>query len=231
MRIFRPIYRTVAFIALWLACAVPSRAVQKAPSEVPVTSTIADAVNAVNMNIQSDGNGPQPSPQSYANSKTVQSVIQGIGDWVLDTNLSRLSTRAIWLDFTDPVPGSAPNGGNPTAPLQAGLVQGRLISRCSLNGYNYMTMSAGTVICPLAISFSYAGNDYRITMNHSNYSDTNDVAVSCITPQHSWRVLPQAGYQDGTVKNTGKLLNVLKNGAAVDQGNFSFSFSIGITNP
>src|SRR5260370_35583653 len=64
-----------------------------------VTSTIANSVNGYAMQIQSDGVG------AYTNTKYVQSIIN-LGDWVMHTDSSTLSTRNVWLDFTKRVPGA-----------------------------------------------------------------------------------------------------------------------------
>src|ERR1043165_6184001 len=111
--------RTILLVAS--AIAIPAFSAQVA--DTPVTSRVADVdASGVALRIQSDGGGP------YTNSKTVQSIIQNCGatcgDWVLDTNVSRLSTRTICVDFGDPIVGSAPGGGNPVAPFSTALVKG-----------------------------------------------------------------------------------------------------------
>ena len=53
-------------------------AATQSAKDVIVTSTINDAVNGYAPQIQSDGVG------AYTNSRYVQSIIQGIGDWVTD---------------------------------------------------------------------------------------------------------------------------------------------------
>ena len=198
--------------------------------DTPVTSSVAnvDASGAA-LRIQSDGAG------SYTNSKTVQSVLQANGhDWVLDTNSSRLSTRAAYVDFGDPIAGSAPGGGNPIAPFSAALVKGRFISKCDETSVDMFAIAAGsTVICPMALGFNYGATDYRLAMNPANYPDTNWINVTCQSASNgscnSWLLEPSAVY--GTPKNSTKLLKIGKNGSLSDQGDFYLSFSISVTNP
>jgi len=198
--------------------------------DTPVTSTVADVdATGVALRIQSDGAGP------YTNSKMVQSVIQALShDWVLDTNWSRQSTRAVYVDFGDPIAGSAPGGVDPVAPFSTALVKGRFISKCHETNVNMFTIAAGsTVICPMALSFNYGGTDYRLAMNPANYSDTNWINVTCQSASNGscdgWLLEPNGVY--GTPKNSTKLLKIAKNGALSDQGDFYMSFSIAVTNP
>jgi len=130
--------------------------------DVPVTTLIEG--NGVDMSptlhIQSDLAG------AYQNSKTVQSVIQSIGDWVLNTAYSSRSTRKALVDFRDPVPNSGPNGGAPAAPFAYQQVQARFISKCSEYGNSMFTLAGGmTTNCPLVVRFDYGGSTYRIQMN------------------------------------------------------------------
>jgi hypothetical protein len=71
------------------------------PKDVPVTSTVrdTDANVAPTLTILSDSRG------DYVNSRTLTSMIQGIGDWVLDSINPAHADRKIFLDFTQPVPG------------------------------------------------------------------------------------------------------------------------------
>src|SRR5262249_5650264 len=148
--------------------------------------------------IQSDQLG------AYKNSSSVQSVIQAIGAWVLDTNLSSSSTRSVLIDFRDPVPGSGPNGGAPIAPFAFAQVKGRLIAKCNDYGGNMLSMSGlgSTLTCPLAVSFSYGSDSYRINMNYLNFPEVNPVVVTCIGTDSSsncnqWKIEPSVTQPDG----------------------------------
>src|SRR5436190_12963282 len=105
--------------------------------DAPVTSTIRDYIDwtdpasdttqRIQMQVQSDGAGVYRTLTKKGNKLSVLSVIQSIGDWVLDTGLNVDSpTRKVFLDFSHPIAGSGPNGGNPTPPFTTSLVQPKL---------------------------------------------------------------------------------------------------------
>jgi len=133
----------------------------KPPSDIPVTSTIDGlGVDTLpTMRVQSDQLG------AYRNSSSLQSIIQGIGDWELDMiNFNSSPQRKVLIDLRDPVPGSGPNGGAPTAPFAYQLVRARFITKCSQNGINMQTMQTNTpYFCPLALAFDDpSGVRYRL---------------------------------------------------------------------
>src|SRR5438309_1882655 len=79
----------------------------KPTSDVPVTSTIDGlGVDTLpTLRVQSDQLG------AYRNASSLQSIIQGIGDWELDMlNFNSSPQRKVLIDPRDPVPGSGPNG-------------------------------------------------------------------------------------------------------------------------
>ncbi len=143
----------------------------KPPSDTPVASTIDGlGVDTVpTLRIQSDQAG------SYRNSSSLQSILQAaVGDWVLDTlNFNSSPQRKVLVDLRDPVPGSGPNGGAPTAPFAYQLVRARFIEQCSVYGIDMRTIPGGsTVYCPLVVAFDDAGGvRYRITMRADNFSE------------------------------------------------------------
>jgi hypothetical protein len=213
------------------------------PGDLPVTSIISDYDSGVapSLQIQSDQQGV------YRNTKDVQSIIQKGGDWELDTAYSRFSTRAVALDFSQPIAGSGPNGGSPVAP-PSGPYKVRFISKCHLYGSNMLTLAANvTTNCPLHLTFNAAGTAYKIQMNPvagaSVYPETNYVNVTCIfadsgSPCSQWKIWPSGTYvaADGTVyqRNVAKLVKtVTSKGQTVDvnQGDFYFSFLILVMNP
>src|SRR5205807_4420673 len=133
-------------IALLLALATISLVVEsgakagKPPSDIPVTSTIDGlGVDTLpTMRVQSDQLG------AYRNSSSLQSIIQGIGDWELDMlNFNSSPQRKVLIDLRDPVPGSGPNGAAPINPFGVNgyqTVRARFITKCSQNGVNMQTM-------------------------------------------------------------------------------------------
>lgn len=199
----------------------------------PVTSTVADG----GYQITSDGLG------SYPNSKTLTSTIQSVGAWVLDSKTVRNGTRQLRLDFGQPIAGSGPNGGDPVAvPTQ--LYKVRAIAKCNAYGNSMLTMTNGTTVtCPLHIAFDYAGGSYAIQMNPlatgadpDGAPETNPANVSCVAagtgavPCSAWTITPSGA---GGVNVARLIKYVTSKGKTtnVNQGNFYFSFSIGVTDP
>jgi hypothetical protein len=224
-------------------------------SDLPVTTTVKDYLDVVDssgssqrllMQIRSDNAG------AYQNSKSVQSIIQATaGDWVLDTNYSKVSTRSVFLDFSKPVVGSGPNGGAPAPPFNAALVKPRIISKCHEYGNRMFTIPyAVTVNCPFAITFSYGSGSYRIQMTPDNrtvyaYPETDFVNITCAGVNaslqcNSWKIEPN-GAKGGCVtadcsvrQNVGKLVKLVTSKGQtteVNQGDFYIAFSIGLTHP
>jgi hypothetical protein len=216
------------------------------PSNVPVTSTIVDYIDVTNlprfwMQVRSDG-------AAYANANNVQSVEYG-GDWILDT---KSSTRKVFLDFSKPIPGTGPNGGDPVAPFNSALVLARLTAECVKYGTDMSTMQAdSTINCPLAIFFSDSGHDYFLQMNPvaGGYvcPETDYVNITCNGSTNSkcnnWTIAPN-GFRGGCAtadcslkQNVGRLSQLVpvkgKSGSTtpVNQGDFYVAFSIGVTNP
>lgn len=207
--------------------------------DVPVTSAIADADTAIasSLQIRSDGGGSYVHRPRY-----LSSVIQSVGDWELDLGIyTRLSGRKVYLEFSQPIAGTGPGGGEPAAPPSQQYV-GRLISKCWSYSTNMFLIPAGQqVTCPTIVRFNdYNGNQYRIYMNRSTFADTDDVNVACLGSGtngncNRWTVTPAGTYAgaDGLPlrASVGKLVKLVsKKGATteVPQGNFSFSFSIGV---
>lgn len=214
----------------------PTGAAGKPASDTPVTATIDGlGVDTLpTLRLQSDQAG------SYRNSNSLQSIIQGIGDWELDMlNFNSSPQRKVLIDFRDPVPGSGPNGGAPTAPFAYQLVRARFIAKCTEFGGNMTTIPSGsTIYCPLALSFDDPGGvRYRIAMNSNNFPEVNLVQVTCLASANSkctqWRIEPSATQMNGERKNVAKLLKVATARKQVDQdmGDFYLSFTINLTSP
>jgi len=216
---------------------IHTAAAGKPPSDTPVTTTIDGlGVNTLpTLRIQSDQLG------AYRNSASLSSIIQGAGDWELDMiNFNSSPQRKALIDLRDPVPGSGPNGGAPTAPFAYQVVRARFISKCSQNGINMRTMQTNTpYFCPLAVAFDDAGGvRYRLAGNPANFSETNWVQINCVATDASskciqWRIVPSATQLNGEMKNVTKLLKVATrpNQSDQDMGDFYLSFGISLTNP
>lgn len=239
------------FIATLLACLVLSLAAvtQKAgkpPSDVPVTTMVrdADANIAPVLQIRSDG-------ALYSNTRDVQSLIQGVGDWVMQSDFSTSSTRTVFVDFSQPIAGSCSScaNGNPVV-LPSRLYPTRFIAKCHEYNNNMFSLPyLSTVSCPLYTRVDVNGQNYRINMNplsgaQAYYPETNYVNITCTRLNgsgqcNSWQVEPSGTYvpAGGTTSvrgNVGKLVKVVTvkgKTTDIDQGDFYFSFSIGVTNP
>ncbi len=163
-----------------------------------------------------------------------EGVIQPIGDWVLDTNYSSLSTRGVYLDFGQPVDGSSP-GPDPDRELIG--VKARLITQCPTYGYSMLSTAFGqTVQCGLVIGFGYDGSSYRLAMNPlgvNNYSETDTVNVSCTGVDtkgqcNQWSI---ASGPSMSVARLVKLTTVRGKTTETNLGDFYFSFLINVKNP
>ena len=203
--------------------------------DIPVATAIEDFELAIapTLQIKSDGLG------DYLNSRDIQSVIQSGGDWVLATN-TRTSTRAVYLDFSQPVPFTGPNGG-PPIPLPNGVYQARFITKCHVYGTDLLDLIDGQVIpCPMTISFDTTGASYRIQMNPGPgtivYPETNYVNVTCVgpvpvSPCSEWIIEPTgiSGSNKGNVARLTKIVTSKGKTTESEQGDFFFSFLIHLT--
>ena len=228
-----------ALIALTVGGSISSLfAAGPLPKDVPVISIVEDGASDVApvLTIRSDAAG------SYVNSKTLTSLIQGIGDWVLDSINPAKATRRIVLDFSQPVPGSGPNGADPIG-LPPGAYAFRALAQCSTYGNSLLAFTAGQIkTCPLRIGFDAGTAHYAIIMNPTGgvngpFPETNAATVTCIYPStgsapcSQWRFTPSATYiaPDLSVKyrNVARLLQFdSRNNVVADHGDFYMSFSI-----
>jgi hypothetical protein len=236
------VFKHLPLIALLLMLAATgllfrAGAAGKPPADLPVTSSIDGlGTDFSPWRIQSDQAG------SYRNSSSLSSILQAaLGDWELDMlNFTSTPQRKVLIDFRDPVAGSGPNGGAPTAPFAYQQVRARFISKCSEFGGDMRTIPDGGIIyCPLAVAFDDAsGVRYRLNMNSNNFPEVNLVQITCSGTNSSakcnqWRIEPTAIQLNGERKNVGKLLKVATRHGETDQnlGNFYLSFTIHVTNP
>src|SRR2546429_6129335 len=97
-----PMRRVSLVFSFLVAClGLFTTVVKMQASDLSVTTTVKDYLDVVDstgasqrllMQIRSDNAG------AYQNSKSVQSIIQATaGDWVLDPNYSKVSTRSVFL--------------------------------------------------------------------------------------------------------------------------------------
>jgi hypothetical protein len=243
--------------------AMPSSMTQRAKPaptlDLPVTDTIADYIDWIDgstglsqrywMQIRSDGAG------TYTNSSSLVSIIQGAsGDWILDSKNATSPSRTFFLDFTKPIPGTGPNGGNPLSPFSSALVYARLISKCHEYNNDMLTIPVGvTVTCPLAFFFSSGGSEYFLQMNPGpNGADlapeTDLLNITCNAANGSlqcnnWTIAANGSKggcltADCSVKQNVTRLSLRvpvkgKSGfwTTVNQGDFYVAFSIMVTNP
>lgn len=213
---------------------VPARA---GSSGLTVTTTITDGSG---YQIRSDGGG------AYRNSSTLISIIQSVGASELDSYNPKGSTRAIYLDFSQPLPNSGPGGGSAVA-IPSGLYKVHAIAKCNLYNTSMLTLTLGqTIACPLHIGeVWYNNNKYAVQMNprlgsaDTAFTETNWINATCTSASGSgscthWQLLPSGTggtnvaalleYVNTTVK--GKTTTTI-----VKQGDFSFAFQIDLNNP
>jgi hypothetical protein len=234
-----------ALVSTGLVFTVPAKGGPPSQSGAPVTSIIdGNGVNTFpTLRIQSDLGGAYQNLTSK-NSTSLLSVIQGIGDWVLDMlNYDSSPQRRVLVDLRDPVTGSGPNGGAPVAPFAYQIVRARFIANCSNNGSTMQSMQPNNIYpCPLVLGFDDAsGVRYRLVQNPGNpgnYLETNWVQVTCVATDanakcNQWKLEPSVTQLNGERKNVAKLLKVATkpNQSDQDMGDFYLSFTIHLTNP
>jgi hypothetical protein len=218
----------------------------KGNSDTPVISAMADSDPSIasSLQLRSDGLGV------YQNSSTLISVIQSIGAWEFDSKNPRNGTRRVYLDFGQPVAGSGPNGGDPVA-VPSALYRVRAIAKCNLVGASMWAIAPGaTIACPLHIAFDYAGSGYAVQMNPNPAGDpegapeTQFANATCVAPASGpgpctqWKLTPSGSFTaaDGSLqyRNVARLIKyvtVRNTTTNVNQGDFYFSFAIGVTKP
>jgi hypothetical protein len=243
----------LVFLTLCLILSLTTLA-QQSSSDVPVTSTIYDSAL---MHIRSDG-----ASYSTITSKkgyVVKSVIQGFGNWELDTGINVTNTtRKVSLCFSEPIPGTGPDGSNPISPFSpvdytvVGVVQPKFLSEASRYGNSMFTIPEGvTVLAPLLIGFDYNGNRYRIHMTPDDnslypYPETDYVNITCTgaganSQCNRWQITAEGtkgcAPTDNCLmvkKNIVRLVKVVTSKGKVteiNQGNFYMAFSFDITKP
>jgi len=213
--------------SLLLAVTLLSLAIsaQKTPKgDSPATSVLMDSLEGSVTRVGNDGLGP------YLNGvNSVVSIVQGIGNWEMDTNPSSL--RRVRVDLGDPVPNS---GANP--PFQAAFVPLRFISKCTTSIFTLAVNQS--IPCPLAIgAMNYNGTKYALRAEPANYPGTEPVTWTCLarnsTKCVSWRMTPSVVQADGQRKIVMQLLIPASRPRDPDVllGRFYISFDLGLTTP
>jgi hypothetical protein len=220
----------------------------KGPSPIPATSNVYDSDPAVApaLQIQSDQMGTYGTYDSATGDASIISTATGqdqthaAGDWWVGPS----GTRSIYLDFSQPIPGSAPGGGNPVSLPSGRYSYTSLIGDCDLAGTNLLNMPNGTTAsCPLNVLFEYNGGLYRLHMNPGltsagtvEYPETNYMTVTCtnggITHLCSgWTFGPSAGTLGNSTNRTAlaQFITKGKTQGEVHLGDYYFSFFFSVT--
>ena len=199
----------------------------KPASDAPATSTIfdVDQTTGTVYRIGSDSLGPYKN-----NVDSVESIVQGIGDWELDGLAS--TRRSVRIDLGDPVAGTGAN-----APFQSAFNPTRFISKCASVNIFMPGMSVGEeVLCPLAVAFRYNNVQYALRSN-TNYPGTEPVKWTCLarnaTKCISWTMVPSVVEADGQRKVRMQLVKPATRPREAEQllGQFYVSFDIRVTTP
>ena len=126
------------------------------------------------------------------------------GSW--NSRSPKGATRRIYVDFSQPIAGSAPGGANPTAPPSA-MYKFRALAQCSIYGNSLLDFAAGEQkTCPLRIGFTYNGSQWALVMNpyasvNGPFPETNYATVTCIfpatgsSPCSQWKFTPSGTYR------------------------------------
>jgi len=223
----------IAVLAIVAGALVLRVEAAKAPSDLPVTTTIADFGGGYPLRVGSDSLG------SYVQTSEVASMIVGTtGDWVLTTyyrnkgNLFTPSNRSVLIDLTEPV-----TPGNPPPPFSLTNVQSSLMTACTRVGIHLPQIPVGTTaLCPGHFRFEAAnGLWYRLAMNNDNYPEVNPMKVTCNAADaggcRNWTLRPSGTTLTGTDPNPKSVAKLLQidpgtTEAIADLGDYYVSFSI-----
>ena len=216
--------RKIALVTLLLVLtAVNSTIVARPPSNVVVTSTIADADSVfMPLSIQSDLVG------AYLNGTgSVVSQIQGIGDWELD--MLNSATRRANVNFDDLVAGSNPN--NLPAPM-SGDHPVRFITQCTGYGYNLLNLTSvgQTATCGLIVAVNIGTDRYSLRFHPRYFAGSDTISVVCTAIDTSNKC---SGWRTQSPNGAGKLIARVQKATTVrgkqvytEYGNYRFSFDM-----
>jgi len=197
---------------------------QRPPRDASATTTVTylNPTSGIPFSIAGDNLG------SYYNGvNSVSSIVQGIGNWVLDTKSS--TTRSVRLDLGDQVSG-------PAGPFTSAQVPVRILSQCATD-ITTLALNA-TTQCPLNVSFVYGDITYGLRTGGpiNEYSGTDPVTWRCLGTNAgkcvSWEMIP-SGSHDGQTKSGMQLLIPATKPRNSDQllGLYYFSFHIYVITP
>jgi hypothetical protein len=158
---------------------------------------------------------------------SVSSIVQAVGNWVLDTKSS--TTRTVRIDLGDQVSG-------PAGPFTSANVPVRILSQCVTN-ITTLALNA-TTQCPLNVSFVYGDTTYglRTGGNIKEYPGTDPVTWKCLGINAgkcvSWEMTP-SGSHGGQTKSGMQLLIPASKPRGSDQllGLYYFSFHVYVITP
>jgi hypothetical protein len=214
----------LAFAVLTAAMMVFTATAGKPTGDRPATSTLNDFLDSSPTRIGSDGLG------NYKNGvNSVSSIIQGIGDWVLDTKASSL--RKVRIDFGDPVAGSGAN-----APFSAAVIPVRFISQCGIKPL-YAMLAGESQLCGLVINIPYGNSNYSLRTGVPSAPGTDAALWNCLAADAgkcvSFQMLSNVTQADTQRKN---VMQLIKLGAKprdpdIDFGKFYMSFDVRVTTP
>ncbi len=242
----------VSILALLVALSLTVGVFAGSNSTTPVTSTLQD-IRADNTPYRLHSDSPLSGKNYYKNGvESMISQLQSSQEWELSALSS--TTRKMFVDFNDPVAGSATSN----APIASGYVTGRFVTKCYLlynttgKGYPAVGNMIGlnsTRPCPMVFRFDLNGTTYHVMMNSVQYGGTDDALATCtnvVDPTHpstsqcnAWSITPTA--TNGGTDSTGQPRNLtrltktvqLSKGQTTEQtlGDYYMTFNIGITNP
>ena len=212
--------RKIALVTLLLVLtAVNSTIVARPPSNVVVTSTIADSDSVfMPLSIQSDLIG------SYLNgTSSVVSQIQGVGDWELD--MLNSATRRVNVNFNDFA------GGSTLAAPMSGYHPVRFITQCGIYGSNLLNMTTvgQTATCGMIVAVNIGSDRYSLRFYTQNFPGSDNISVAC-TSVASGKC---SGWRTQSPNGTGKLIaqvykitTVRNKQVLTDYGKYRFSFDM-----
>ena len=217
----------------------------KPPGDVKVTVEIADFVvdslgNNVALRVASDGLGLYPGDPNVTSQITPNSLgsFWSLTTYYSSRNTLKASTRRVWFDLTEPVPGQNPTP--PAPPVSVGLLQASLIANCYQDGVDLLTMGQNAVAyCRGLFRFQAPnGTWYRLAFQPQNYTETDKMQVSCTASSGGacsrWTISPNTVNPrftiDATPKSLVRLVEIDSAGSVLNDalGNYYVSFSMKI---
>jgi hypothetical protein len=238
-----------SFLILFVAVAAAVAFAGKQPSDLPVTTNIAN-YNASNLpySEQDDGAGPYKNGVGGVVSILVANGYNGItwGDWRLDL-LANPGTRTVGVTFSsanavqsgDPAytaPANPPYWGERWQPV-------RTETKCSFDKHDMHAMKPGDKFpCEALIRFPTISNVYyRLYMGDGAMPETQKLQVSCNSADSSgcndWFldpvpvVNPDGSTSPGQTRARLERIDTFGKGSTTNEGDFYLTFHIHVTRP